>query len=71
MKFRMKQWIPIFEEQADSENRAEHRYLRTSSKHMVSEATVLEYLRKNFFSTFVSESHFRDKSFYFQPTSTG
>ena len=26
-----------------------HRYLRTSSEHMVSEATVLEYLRKNFF----------------------
>jgi len=27
----------------------EHRYLRTSSEHKVSEATVLEYLRKNFF----------------------
>ena len=26
-----------------------HRYLRTSPKHKVSEATVLEYLRKNFF----------------------
>ena len=26
-----------------------HRYLRTSSEHMVSEATVLEFLRKNFF----------------------
>lgn len=26
-----------------------HRYLRTSSEHKVSEASVLEYLRKNFF----------------------
>ena len=32
-----------------------HRYLRTSSEHKVSEASVLEYLRKKLFQAFMSE----------------
>lgn len=48
-----------------------HSYLRTSHKGRVSEATVIEYLRKNFFLTFDAEWPFIHKSINSQQAGTG